>query len=58
MDGDYVSGEGLSEEEDMAYLAMFAANDPAIFEEAVKDAKWRTAMDVEIEAITKMILGN
>ncbi|CAL9016699.1 unnamed protein product [Prunus brigantina] len=50
---DYVSGEGLSEEEDMAYLAMFAANDPVLFEEAVKDAKWKVAMDVEIEAIKK-----
>ncbi|KAA8521971.1 hypothetical protein F0562_012715 [Nyssa sinensis] len=35
--GDYVSGEGLSEEEDMTYLAMFATNDPILFEEALND---------------------
>ncbi|KAK0606242.1 hypothetical protein LWI29_035571 [Acer saccharum] len=51
--GDYVSEEGLFEEADMAFLAMFATNDPVLFEEALKDEKWRTAMDVEIAAIEK-----
>lgn len=43
---DYVSGEGLSEEEDeVQQLAMFAANDPTTFEEAAKSPTWREAMD-------------
>jgi transposase InsO family protein len=41
---DYVSGEDLSEED--SYMVMFAAaDDPVFFYEAVKDAKWRMAMD-------------
>ncbi|KAM7488108.1 hypothetical protein LguiB_025592 [Lonicera macranthoides] len=50
---DYESGEGLAEEEDVANLAMFAAADPIIFEDAVKSEKWRKAMDSEIESIEK-----
>ena len=48
---DYESGEGLSSEEDIAHLAMFANSDPTSYVDAVKSAKWRKAMDLEIEAI-------
>ena len=58
---DYVSDEGLSEEEDevqqlvmeMQQLAMFTSNDPTTFEEAAKSPTWREAMDREIQAIEK-----
>lgn len=50
---DYESGEGLSEEEDANNLVMFTCADPVTFEEAVKSAKWRDAMNVEIEAIER-----
>ncbi|RVW35655.1 Retrovirus-related Pol polyprotein from transposon TNT 1-94 [Vitis vinifera] len=50
---DYEIGEGLSKEEHEVQLAMFAAADPIYFEEAVKSEKWRTTMDVEMEAIKK-----
>ncbi|KAK9907798.1 hypothetical protein M0R45_000739 [Rubus argutus] len=51
---DYVSGEGLSDqEEDVNNCIMFATADPITFQEAVKSAKWREAMDLEIGAIEK-----
>ena len=50
---DYESGEGLSEEEDTTYQALFAGSDPVSYRDAVKSAKWRKAMDAEIEAIKK-----
>jgi len=66
---DYESGEGLSEKEEVAQivlekqveqltqemqqLAMFVANDPTTFEEAVKSQVWRNAMESEIAAINR-----
>ncbi|KAA3467430.1 copia-type polyprotein [Gossypium australe] len=57
---DYVSGEGLSEEEDEVQklvmeiqLSMFVANDPTAFEEVAKSSTWREAMDQEIKGIEK-----
>ena len=51
---DYVSGEGLSDEEEAAFFASYtAAADPLNYEEAVKNEKWRNAMDAEIAAIEK-----
>lgn len=50
---DHVSGEGLSEEEDSANLALFSSIDPVQFEEAVNHNKWRVAMDEEIKAIER-----
>ena len=50
---DYHTGEGLSEEDNEAHLAMFATADPIHFEDAVKSEKWRKAMDLELEAINK-----
>ena len=48
---DYETGEGISEEDNKAHLAMFATTDPIHFEDAVKSEKWRRAIDLEIEAI-------
>jgi len=50
---DYVTGEGLSEEDNEAHLAIFAATDPIHLEDASKSEKWRHAMDLEMEAINK-----
>lgn len=52
---DYISGDGLSEEEEeVPNLAMFISyEDPTSYEEAVKSEKWRSAMDLEIAAIVK-----
>jgi hypothetical protein len=50
---DYETGEGLSEDDSASQLAMFAAADPIHFDDAVKSEKWRTAMDVEMEAIKR-----
>ena len=52
--GDYVSGEGLSEGEEAAYMIQdVGAEDPTVFEDAVKEEKWRKAMDDEIKSIEK-----
>lgn len=48
---DYVSGEGLSEEENDVNFTLFAYADPLNFKEAVKSSKWRNAMDAEIKLI-------
>lgn len=50
---DYESGQGLSEEEDFANLALFIDSDPIFYEDAVKNEKWRAAMNLEIEAIER-----
>jgi hypothetical protein len=34
------------------------ADDPVSYDEAVKDIKWRQAMDAEIQAIEKIIHGS
>ncbi|KAJ6423528.1 hypothetical protein OIU84_024484 [Salix udensis] len=51
--GEGHSGEGVSEKEEISTLAMFASADPIAFDEAVKSAKWRNAMDLEIQSIEK-----
>ncbi|RDX74343.1 hypothetical protein CR513_45924, partial [Mucuna pruriens] len=53
--GDFVSGEGLSEEEEAkAYMVQdVTGDDPILFEEVVKHEKWRKAMDNEINSIEK-----
>ena len=48
---DYVSGEGLSEEETELNMAIVSSGDPQSYEEAVKSYKWREAMDAEMESI-------
>jgi len=55
---DYVSGAGLSEEEEgeeaTAYMVQNVINDdPVQFEEAIKHEKWRKAMDSEMQSIEK-----
>ena len=49
--GDYVSGEGMSEDE--VNMALVVPTDPLYFEEAVKSANWRLAMDNETKSIEK-----
>lgn len=48
---DYVSGEGLSEDE--ANMVHVESDDLLYFEEAMKNSKWRLAMDCEIKSIEK-----
>ena len=50
---DYVSGEDPGLSEDEGNLALMESNDPLYYEEAVKDASWRLAMDNEIKSIEK-----
>ena len=53
---DYVSGEGLSDEEVQTQLVLFAHavhSDPTSFDEAVNEVKWRAAMDAEMKSIEK-----
>ena len=50
---DYVSGEGLSEEETELNMEIVTSDDPVSYEEAVKSYKWREAMDAEMESIQK-----
>lgn len=50
---DYESGEGLSEEEETTYMVTGDINDPLYFEDAVKEEKWKEAMDKEINSIEK-----
>lgn len=49
----YISGEGLSEDDEMANMAMVESTDPTTFMEAVKHEKWRQAMQKEINSIEK-----
>lgn len=49
----YVSGEGLSEDEELVNMAMVESADPTTFKEAVKHEKWRQAMEKEINSIEK-----
>ncbi|KAI5427684.1 hypothetical protein KIW84_032916 [Lathyrus oleraceus] len=57
---DYVSGDGLSEEEEeamfietQAFQVLTNEGDPLTYEEAAKHAEWRKAMQIEIEAIER-----
>lgn len=50
---DYVSGNELSDEDTIAHFALFAGSDPILFTKAVKEEKWKKAMDAEIQAIEK-----
>ena len=50
---DYVSGEGLSDDEETANFATLLTDDPFYYEDAMKYEMWRKAMDSEIKAIEK-----
>lgn len=51
--GDYFSGEGLSNEDTEANMALITNTDPVCYEEAMKDEKWKHAMDLEMQSIQK-----
>lgn len=48
---DYVSGDELSDDDALIHLALFAECDP--LQNAVKESKWKKAMEEEIKAIEK-----
>ena len=52
---DYVTGDDIAsdEEEEEANVVEIISEDPIKYEEAVKEIKWKTAMDREIEMIEK-----
>jgi len=50
---DYVTGEGLSNDDFEAHLTLCNNNDPVYYEEAAKNPIWRKAMQEEIEAIER-----
>lgn len=51
---DYVSGEGFFEDEEIAAnFATLLTDNPIYFEDAMKNEKWRKAMDSEMEVIKK-----
>lgn len=50
---DYVSGNELSDEDTIVQFALFAYSDPIKFKDAVKEEKWKKAMDMEIQAIER-----
>lgn len=52
----YEVTENLSE--DLTLYCHFADCEPIVFEEAVKQEKWRIAMDEEIKSIKRMALGS
>jgi len=58
---DYITGEGLSDTKEEAYmarveietLAFMVISDPTSFQEAVGHQKWKQAMDAEIQSIER-----
>jgi anaerobic ribonucleoside-triphosphate reductase len=51
---DFVSGDGLSEEEIEENFALYISqDDPTNYDEAVKEKKWQEAMKLKIQAIEK-----
>ena len=50
---DYDSSEGLSDDDHQGNFALFVDDDPLSYMDAAQSAKWRCAMDSEIEAIRK-----
>lgn len=50
---DYVSGNELSDEDTIVQFVLFTNSDPIKFEDAVKEEKWKKAMDMEIQAIER-----
>ena len=51
---DHVSGEGLSEDDEVQNLVLYTeTGDPSTYEEAVLCSKWREAMECEIKSIEK-----
>ena len=50
---DYVTNEGLSDEDGLNARIMLTEGDPLTFKQADKSKKWRDAMMAEIESIEK-----
>ncbi|GAA0147836.1 transmembrane signal receptor [Lithospermum erythrorhizon] len=50
---DYVTGEGLSDDEEVHMVQDSTDDNPSTFNEAVQHEKWRKAMDSEINSIEK-----
>lgn len=50
---DYESRGELTDDETIAHLALFFDCDPITYEDAIKETKWREAMDAEINSIEK-----
>ena len=52
--GDYITGEGLSKDDEFQNLVMYIeAGDPSTYEEVENCPKWKKAMDSEIQCIEK-----
>ena len=49
---DYIS-EGLSEEDDYTFLALYAGSGPLSYAKAVKSEKWQKAIEAKIDAIER-----
>ena len=54
---DYVTGEGLSDEDGLNAMIMLTEDDPFTFEQVVKSKKWRDAMMAEIVNRKEQDLG-
>ena len=52
--GEFTSSSDGSDDDQLAHLILFADCDPLTFEDAVKEKKWKDAMDAEIMAIEKI----
>ncbi|KAJ0880785.1 putative RNA-directed DNA polymerase [Helianthus annuus] len=50
---DYVAGDDLDSDEDEVNITDLVYQDPVYYEDAIKDDKWKKAMDSEIQAIEK-----
>ncbi|KAI5328055.1 hypothetical protein L3X38_027451 [Prunus dulcis] len=50
---DYVSGNELSDNENITQIALTGGNDRTTFDDAMKSSKWRKDMDLEIQAIER-----
>lgn len=50
---DYVTGEGLSDDDYESHLTLSNDNDPVHYDEAAKNPIWRKAMQEEIDAIER-----
>ncbi|KAJ0441172.1 putative RNA-directed DNA polymerase [Helianthus annuus] len=50
---DYQTREGLSDEEGTEFVMFSSFGDPTSFEEAIKEDKWKKAMECEIDSIER-----
>ena len=50
---DYVSGDDLSDDDQIVHFALFANYDPLVFQKAIKETKWQKSMNEDIKSIKK-----